>query len=204
MSDDQAKLFSSLRASTVALLGYDAADQLSAAQQIRVDRAVMLRLLIDDLTTKQMRGEPIDVRAFVAASEDLERMVGGNPASPPAEARFGNDARKRLRELIERTVLAPSIEDPDEIERMRDIHAREELAAIVAAAPEPAAPLDLPAALRSAPAPVASPPAQQKTSSQPPLPRDGEIPAHYLRQPREPWRPYVIPSDGGLLGGGDR
>ena len=53
MSDDQAKLFSSLGAWTVALLGYDAADQLSAAQQIRVDRAVMLRLLIDDLTTKQ-------------------------------------------------------------------------------------------------------------------------------------------------------
>jgi hypothetical protein len=58
MSDDRAELFVSLRASTVALLGYDV-DNLTAAQKIRVDRAIALRLVIDDAQARQMRGEVI-------------------------------------------------------------------------------------------------------------------------------------------------
>jgi hypothetical protein len=128
MSDDQAKLFNSLRASTVELLGYDV-DNLTAAQRIRVDRVIALRLVIDDAQAKQMRGESIDVRAFVSASEDLERMVGGNPASPPTEARFSVDARARLRRLIEKTLLGGEEivdESQEALERQfRDHDARE-------------------------------------------------------------------------------
>jgi voltage-gated potassium channel Kch len=79
MTDERAKLLSSLRASTITLLGYDDVEHLTAAQQIRIDRAITLRLTIDDLQARQLRGERIDVSGFVEASESLERMVGGNP-----------------------------------------------------------------------------------------------------------------------------
>lgn len=74
MSDDRQAFHSSLHASTVALLGYDAG-RLSAAH--RVDRAVTLRLTIDDLQARQLRGEQIHVAAFVDASSTLTTI--GNP-----------------------------------------------------------------------------------------------------------------------------
>jgi hypothetical protein len=130
MTDDRAELFTSLRASTVALLGYDA-EHLTAAQRIRVDRAIALRLVIDEAQAKQMRGEVIDIDEFVSASESLERMVGGQPDAPTS--RFDGKARERLRQLIERTVMAGEV---DVAECMADIREREEMAAIVAAAPD--------------------------------------------------------------------
>jgi hypothetical protein len=188
MSDDPAKLFNSLRASTVALLGYEDTDHLTAAQQIRVDRAVMLRLLIDDAQARQMRGEPIDVRAFVAASEDLERMVGGNPASPAA--RFDGNARERLRKLIEKTLMAG---DADDAARDAELMWREEQAAVAAASPDGTIVVHArrSAEVASAPAEPAPSEKEHQTSNQPPLPpRDAPIPRHYLANYDEPWRPF--------------
>jgi hypothetical protein len=105
MSDDQARRFTLLRASTAKLLGYDDDDQLTAAQQIRLDRAITLRLMIDDLQARQMRAEVIDVKAFVSASEDLERMVGGNPETSTTGHDF-TGARAELMALLDQRASA--------------------------------------------------------------------------------------------------
>jgi hypothetical protein len=184
MNSDVAGFHEHLRASTIQLLGYADANQLTAAQQIRLDRAIMLRLTIDDAQARQMRGEAIDVHAFVSASEDLERMVGGNPeALPPA--RFGVDHKARLKELIERTVLAASVDDPGEAERTAELMKREEMAAVIAAGGIEPAPAPSP------PAPIMpdnvvqlSDAAERANSALPPK--------GYLKdeQPREPWEQY--------------
>jgi hypothetical protein len=112
MTDERAKLLSSLRASTITLLGYDDVEHLTAAQQIRIDRAITLRLTIDDLQARQLRGERIDVSGFVEASESLERMVGGNPLE--ASTRFGPDHRERLRQLIENALRGSEEQDAED------------------------------------------------------------------------------------------
>jgi hypothetical protein len=94
-----AGFYEHLKASTAKLLGYDDVDHLTASQRIRVDRALALRLVIDDTQSRQMRGEVIDVRAFTLASEALERMVpGGNPDAPTAHDFSG--AREELRRFF--------------------------------------------------------------------------------------------------------
>jgi hypothetical protein len=98
MSDDHAKLFGHLRASTARLLGYDDANPLTAAQQIRLERAIALRLVIDDAQGRQMRGEQINVREFVDASESLERLVGGDPEKSTAHDFSG--AREELARFL--------------------------------------------------------------------------------------------------------
>jgi hypothetical protein len=99
MSDDQSRIYNSLRASTIGLLGYDGVDPLSSAQEIRISRAISLRLIVDAAQAKQLRGEVIDVKSFVAASEDLERMCGGDPETSPAGHDF-DGAKEELSQLL--------------------------------------------------------------------------------------------------------
>ena len=53
------------------------------AEKIRVDRASALRLLLDDMQAAQLNGSAIDVAAFIKASEELERLAGGDPERRP-------------------------------------------------------------------------------------------------------------------------
>jgi hypothetical protein len=171
-----AELFKSLRASTAALLGYDV-DHLSAEQIVRTDRAVTLRLLCDHLQAQQLHGVAIDVHEFVAASEALERMVGGNPASASPEARFGPNHRERLRQLIEKTLMAADVAEAD---RLADAMRREEaIQAQAAGAPVEAPP---------APAPVTPAPPERPANV---VAFEPKPPAHYLREnQREAWRDH--------------
>jgi hypothetical protein len=109
-------------------------------------------------------------------------------STPPAETRrFGPDHRERLRQLIERTVLAGEV---DEAERLR-VREREEAAALAAALP-------VEATKAVAPPPESSPtnvvPIDATARANANLP-----PAHYLRegQPREAWRDHC---DGRVTG----
>jgi hypothetical protein len=104
MSNDAAEFHKHLRVSTAKLLGYGGVDDLTAAQEIRVDRAITLRLVIDDAQAKQMCGSAIDVRQFTAASEDLERMCGGNPETSTTHKFAG--ARQELAALFEKRAEA--------------------------------------------------------------------------------------------------
>jgi hypothetical protein len=105
MSSDVAAFYKHLRASTAKLLGYADADNLSAAQQIRLERAVSLRMICDDTAARQMRGQPYDVRAFTDASESLEKMCGSDPNAPTAGHDFSG-ARAELERHFERLAEA--------------------------------------------------------------------------------------------------
>jgi hypothetical protein len=92
----------------------------------------------------QLRGEAVDARVLVEVSELLEAALRP-PANAP-ETRFGTAHRARLKELIERTVFGPNV---DEAARLADARAREERVMSDEACgrePEPA-----PAALAAAP-----------------------------------------------------
>jgi hypothetical protein len=173
MSSDIAEFHKHLRASTAHLLGYDDANPLTAAQEIRVDRAVMLRLMIDDLQAKQMRGGPIDVRAFVTASEDLERMVGGHPEQTSTAPNFSGARDELERFLVAR---AQRIEARDQ---NRETALRDEIARLTEENEK------LKAELRARPR-------APETNNVVPI-RDANAalpPAHYLRdgQRREDWQ----------------
>jgi hypothetical protein len=215
MSDDQSAIYNSLRASTAAMLGYSEIDQLTAAQEIRLSRAISLRLIVDTAQAAQLCGRPIDVRTFTDASESLEKLCGGQPDAPNEARRFSGEHQARLRRLIERTVLAPSATDHVAIAERQW---REEQQALAAALPDwtwkplaagsaTAASGDasdsgaLPPPPSRAPAGdhplLVEPPPPAQTSNQPPLPKRGEIPAHYLKQD-EPWRQH-LDADGNIV-----
>jgi hypothetical protein len=97
MGDDLAELFRKLRASTAALLNVDL-NHLTPAQAIRVDRAAALRLQLDDLQRRQFAGEAIDMKEFCVASEQLEKLVGGDPDVAGAEDDFETRYQARIQE----------------------------------------------------------------------------------------------------------
>jgi hypothetical protein len=178
MSDDQSAIYSSLRASTAVLLGYDDVERLTAAQEIRLSRAISLRLICDAAQAAQLCGRPYDVRAFTDASESLERLVGGNPDAPEAR-RFSGEHQARLRRLIEKTVLTPSATEHEDIAARQW---REEQQALAAASDNwtwQSAPVGSQLAAASSPAAErssaggdgssASPPAAPAAPPQPPL-----------------------------------
>ena len=167
--DDRAAFFQRLRADTARLLKLDGA--LTPSQQVRVDRAASLRLLLDQLQQRQLAGEEIDARQFVTASETLETLLGGNPEVATSTLASG-EARAKLRALIETTLAAGEADDAarDAERSLRD----EQQAALAAGASVEPAP--------STPATVAPPPPERPANV---------VPLHYLREgQREPWRDF--------------
>jgi hypothetical protein len=97
MDDDPATTYDRLRIETAAMLGFDYA-ALTAAQGVRVDRAAMLRLELDDCQTKKLAGEPFDTNKYIATSEALERLLGSDPETSTAHDFSG--AREELARLL--------------------------------------------------------------------------------------------------------
>ena len=101
--DDRAKFFEQLRASTARLLKLDVSN-LTPSEAVRVDRAVSLRLTLDRFQTEQLAGHEIDVKAFVLASQELERTLGGDPERPTS-AFATHESQLKLRALIEAKLM---------------------------------------------------------------------------------------------------
>ena len=78
MTIDTAVMRKRLRAETAAMLRLDV-DNLTPAQSIRLDRAATLRLELNDIEERKLIGAPFDTVKYIAASEALERMLGGDP-----------------------------------------------------------------------------------------------------------------------------
>jgi hypothetical protein len=93
-----AAVYAKARAEIIALFGW-AAGSLAPDQMLRVDCAVALRLGLDDLQGRVIRGESIDLNRIMTASEALARLLPPTVlASPPAEHR--RDPREALLELL--------------------------------------------------------------------------------------------------------
>lgn len=174
---DTAAFFERLRADTARLLKLDGV--LTPSQQVRVDRAASLRLLLDQLQQRQLAGEEIDARQFVTASEALERLMGGSPDAPTSPLASG-EARRKLKKLIETTLMASG--DVDEAERLR-VAAREDEIQVQAALPI--------AAPTTAPSPAEHTSQPSNVSYLPSRTADGRPPPHYLadhQRQNERWR----------------
>jgi hypothetical protein len=188
-----------LRSSTAKMLNLDV-DNLTAAQSVRLDRCCVLRLLVSDLRGKQLRGEQINVREFVDASESLELMVGGRLDTLAAAHDFSG-AKEELRALFQRRA--------DAIERRREREAEalessklipdpgsgEAQSGDGVSLPPSAAP-DAPAAgswpVLIGPPPQSAPPPERVESAEEKMSRVNSrpVPAHYLKQD-EPWRSHI-------------
>jgi hypothetical protein len=85
-------LYAKARSEIIALFGWNA-DGLSPDQTLRIDCAVALRLALDDLQGRIVRGESADVARMLTASEALSRLLPPAVlAAPPAEQRDDHEA----------------------------------------------------------------------------------------------------------------
>jgi hypothetical protein len=184
-----------LRASTCEALGLKRFDKLSPADQILVDRVAMLRLQVDDARMAQLRGQPINVAAFIEASEELERIMRRRAVDTSPAGEFG-DAQAEFIALIERHAAAQKIVDDKEKARVKAeidaLRADNERLRKQAPAPPPALPNPLPENVTKL-----TPEEKPNKSPTPPPPAEpfyrAEPPAAYLRGPPEPWRNHVSP-----------
>jgi hypothetical protein len=178
-----------LRRDTAKLLGYDYA-KLTAAAGVRLDRAAMLRLELDDCQTKKLAGQPFDMNKYVVASEALERLMGGDPEAPADdfEARYQARIQEEFAGAHEKLsqLLSDQAERFDAADRRESPRLRVEIAALKAEIAEKDALIEQ---LRSSSPSAASPPPAATQSPQPPLPPPSSAPpGHYLARHDEPWR----------------
>jgi hypothetical protein len=83
VTNDTVVMRKRLREETAAMLKLDV-NNLTAAQSVRLDRASTLRLELNDIEERKLIGAQFDTAKYIAASEALERMLGGNPDQPAA------------------------------------------------------------------------------------------------------------------------
>ena len=101
MTEFDPALYDRLRRNTAEMLRYNLSD-LSPQQKVRLDRAASLRLEIDNIQSRQLIGQPIDMAKFVASSEALERLI----ATANGDLEQSNDDedgygwRERLQNLL--------------------------------------------------------------------------------------------------------
>ena len=94
------QLLDRMRAVTAKLLGYDL-EHLTPAQSVRLDRAASIRLMLDDVQGRLLAGFEIDIAKFCAASEALERMLGGDPDTQQQSVDQFAGAREELLHFLD-------------------------------------------------------------------------------------------------------
>jgi hypothetical protein len=93
-----AAAYAKTRAEIIGLFGWDA-DSLTPEQTLRADCATALRLGLDELQGRLIRGESVDMAKMLVASEALSRLLPpAILAAPPQERR--EDPRKALFEIV--------------------------------------------------------------------------------------------------------
>jgi hypothetical protein len=81
-------VYAKARAEIIALFGWNA-DSLTPDQTLRLDCAVALRLALDDLQGRVVRGESVDVARMLTAADALSRLLPPAAlAAPPPEHRI--------------------------------------------------------------------------------------------------------------------
>jgi hypothetical protein len=104
MPRDPDVLRARLRLDTAKMLGVDL-ENMTASQEVRLARACMLRLELDDIESRKLNNQPFDVKAYVIASESLERLLGGQPDQPETGHDFSG-ARAELARLFDQRAIA--------------------------------------------------------------------------------------------------
>jgi hypothetical protein len=187
------QVYAKARTEVIALFGWSAAT-LSPDQVLRVDCAVALRLALDDLQGRVIRGESIDMNRMLTASEALSHLLPPAVlASPPeAERPDPRDALVKLyftmRERggisehgsVYDAMRATAIELAEEIEQAKDA-ALSNIPTMVERVATPA------------PAPAGNVGPMPRAPSAPPVPAAPK----YDYNTNQDWRDYVEP-DGNI------
>jgi hypothetical protein len=177
-----ASVYAKARHEIIALFGWNA-DGLSPDQMLRLDCAVALRLALDDLQGRLIRGESIDMNRMLTASEALSRLLPPAVlAAPPPANRV--DPRQVMWEtylgMRRRGELGERVQEPTLRQKIAELEAEvERLKAAGGSAPVEASP-PAPAAPNGAPAPA---PADNV------VPLKSSNPVRLL--PTEPWREHL-------------
>jgi len=171
-------VYAKARSEIIALFGWSA-DSLSPDQSLRLDCAVALRLALDDLQGRIVRGESIDVNRMLVAAEALGRILPPAALASPPPPADAPDPRETMWQtylgMRRRGELAASYLSPQqrlEAARAKVAEIEAELVALVPPPEEPGAstggqippvggnvvPLGLPGS-RVIPQPPAQPPA---------------------------------------------
>lgn len=102
MPHDLDVLRENLRKDTAKMLGIADLKTMTAAESVRLSRATTLRLEIDDIETRKLNDQhqPFDLKSYIAASEALERLVGGQPEQATPTDPF-TGAREELARFFE-------------------------------------------------------------------------------------------------------
>jgi hypothetical protein len=85
VTDAPTNLYQKARSDVCGMLGYDL-DNLSAEQSVRVDVATALRVLLDNQSSRLVKGETLDARELLMASDALSRLLPPL-REPPSEPR---------------------------------------------------------------------------------------------------------------------
>ena len=89
--------YAKARSEIIALFGWSA-DGLTADQVLRLDCATALRLALDDLQGRIVRGESVDVARMLTASEALSRLLPPSALAVPPSEQHG-DPRVKMFEI---------------------------------------------------------------------------------------------------------
>jgi hypothetical protein len=89
-----ANVYAKARSEIIALFGWNADDSLSPDQTLRLDCAVALRLALDDLQGRIVRGESIDVGRMLTSAEALAKLLPPAVLASPPPAANAPDARQ--------------------------------------------------------------------------------------------------------------
>jgi hypothetical protein len=188
---DASSVYHKARGEVASMLGFTDLDNLSAEQSTRLDIGTSLRVLLDHQSGRLLRGESLDARELLMASDALAKILPPAAlAAPPDEANapdprqimFDNYMGMRRRAvpaISEHGILVDSLRASliglaEEIEQAKD-----------------AALSDVPALVETVPAPAPSNvvPLQPKPSSAASA-APAPVPQPLLRGPDEPWRAF--------------
>ena len=129
-------LHEALRRTMAGELHYDL-DSLSPLQNLRLDLAVSLRLELDRHAAAQARGEAIDLKSLISASEWLEKLL--RPAELATTEHPGSEsARRRMEEHILNIIRVQEEQEAAEWARLSEEESK--IQYIAALPPGPAQP----------------------------------------------------------------
>jgi hypothetical protein len=107
-------IYAKARADVAGMLRYDL-DNLSAEQATRLDIATALRVLLDNQTGKLLRGESLDARELLMASDALAKILPSLAEPPPTSREDPRQTMwliyKQMRERGELNLKPPPPED---------------------------------------------------------------------------------------------
>ena len=196
---DAPSIYAKARADVAGMLGYDL-DNLTAEQATRLDIATALRVLLDNQSGRLLRGESLDARELLMASDALAKILPPLRELPPPANR--PDPRQIMWEtyvaMRRRGELAASYLSPQqrlEAARAKVAEIEAELAALAPPPDEPSAGgANAPGGgnvvrlSRPPSAPASSPPAAPP--SKPFVNGTSDLVARYA-VPDEPWRQHL-------------